>query len=224
MGRRRGGPLFHLDDGSLLCVSGLGATRAGQAAEDLLARGVRALVSWGVAGGLDRSLAPGDVVLPEVVLGHDGQDLRMDLTWRNRVRELLAPALTVHGGTLVESARVLADPAGKRRLRERTGAVAVDLESAAVARAAAQAGTPCLVVRVICDTAGMSIPPAALAAVDAAGHVHPLAFLRALAARPDSLGDVLRLRRGMNLACAGLKIAADLAGSSLGAPCPQAAT
>jgi adenosylhomocysteine nucleosidase len=223
VGRRRGGPLFHLEDGSLLYLAGLGADRSRQAADDLLARGARALVSWGVAGGLDPRLTPGALVLAEAVLTHDGRRLPMDASWRRRTAELLASELTVHGGTLVEGQRVVADPGDKQRLRERTDAVAVDLESAAVARAAAQAGVPCLVIRAICDAAGMGIPRAALAAVDDAGHVHPLAFLRALAVRPASLGDVLRLRRGMNLACASLQRTALLTGPGLGAPWPDTA-
>jgi adenosylhomocysteine nucleosidase len=213
--------MFHLDDGSLLYLAGLGADRARQAADHLLAAGAGALASWGVAGGLDLRLTPGAVILPETVLTHDGRRLPMDQAWRRSVAARLAPELTVHGGTLAESPRVIAEPGDKRRLRERTDAVAVDLESAGVARAAVQAGVPCLVIRAICDGAGMGIPRAALAAVDDAGRIHPLAFLRALAAHPASLGDVLQLRRGMNLACASLLRTADLAGPGLGAP-PQA--
>ena len=56
----------------LVEVSGGGEERARAAAHSLLERGASALVSWGVAGGLDPELEPGSVVLPDAVVHTDG--------------------------------------------------------------------------------------------------------------------------------------------------------
>jgi len=49
--------LGSLRDGSLLRVSGVGGDNAARAARELVAAGAGALLSWGVAGGLDPALS-----------------------------------------------------------------------------------------------------------------------------------------------------------------------
>jgi len=51
----------------------------------------------------------------------------------------------------------------KRLLRSMTGAAAVDMESHVAGRIAAEANLPFAILRVICDPADRSLPPAALA-------------------------------------------------------------
>ena len=58
--------------------------------------------------------------------------------------------------------RIVATQADKARAWIDTGALAVDLESAVVARAAAAAGIPFLVLRAIADPATRHLPPARL--------------------------------------------------------------
>jgi hypothetical protein len=70
------------------------------------------------------------------------------------------------------------------------GPDAVDLESAAVARAAAAAGLPFAVLRAICDEAGRPLPRAAAVALDAAGRIGIWRVLGALLRQP---GDILPL-------------------------------
>ena len=55
-----------------------GGTVAGAeaAAERLVREGVTALVSFGIAGGLDPALRPGTIVVPQEVLMDDGERLQ----------------------------------------------------------------------------------------------------------------------------------------------------
>ena len=81
-----------------LCISGVGPERARETAELLLDRGVRGLVSWGSAGGLDPELAPGSLVLATDVLAGDGQRFAVDADWRRRVEQRLAGSVAVNAG------------------------------------------------------------------------------------------------------------------------------
>jgi adenosylhomocysteine nucleosidase len=81
----------------------------------------------------------------------------------------------------------------KRRLRQQTGAVAVDMESGAVAWVGSMHGIPFAVLRAICDPANSTLPPAALAAVDAGGAIRIRRLLASIVARPRQLPGVFAL-------------------------------
>ena len=53
-----------LGEGSLLALSGIGGAAAAAAAQALVDSGVSALMTFGMAGGLDPALKPGSVVIP----------------------------------------------------------------------------------------------------------------------------------------------------------------
>jgi adenosylhomocysteine nucleosidase len=151
-----------------------------------VAEGATALVSVGLAGGLDPALAPGAIIVPEYV-ADDGTRYSTD------------PALSAWlagrppaGGVCARPA-VVATASGKAELWAKTGCAAVDLESGAVARAATRARLPFAVLRVVCDTAWRDLPPAALAALDASGAIAPARIVASLAARPGQIGGLLRL-------------------------------
>jgi hypothetical protein len=84
----------------------------------------------------------------------------------------------------------------KAQLREATGAVAVDMESALVLRAAARLGVPGLVVRAVSDPAGRSVPRELVRLVTDDRRPRPGAVGALLVRRPALIGDALALRRG----------------------------
>jgi len=169
---------------------------ATQAARRLIAQGISGLVSFGLAGGLDPALAPGAVLVPRaVVLGGERWDADPALSAR------------LGGGTghlLAGGDGVLATVEAKASMRQATEADAVDLESAAVAHAAARAGVPFAALRAVCDPAERDLPRAALVALDARGRIGGLRVLAAALARPGELpvlvrlaGDAARARRAL---------------------------
>ena len=149
--RREARLLGWLSDELPVACAGADAVRAAALASGLIDRGVGGLVSFGLAGGLDPALAPGTLLLPEVVLLPDGRALPVDGAWRRRAAALLPQA---GSAALVGSDRAVASVAGKAALRASSGAGAVDMESHAVAAAAVAAGLPFLVIRAIADPAG----------------------------------------------------------------------
>ncbi|MCH8952346.1 MAG: hypothetical protein IID49_09510, partial [Proteobacteria bacterium] len=55
-----------------IAVSGARPDRAEAEARRLVAGGCRVLLSWGVAGGLDPALRPGELVIPAEIVAEDG--------------------------------------------------------------------------------------------------------------------------------------------------------
>jgi hopanoid-associated phosphorylase len=180
----------------LLFCSGGAIERAGFGIERMLAEGVAGLLSFGMAGGLEPSLRPGDVIVAERVIAPDGTAYDGDTAWS---AALVAPPAEALGATLCRLAvlagvdRPVATADAKRALLERTGAVAVDMESHVVAKAAARAGVPFIAVRAIADPAERAIPSAALAGLAPDGGTRPLAVLARLALRPWQVPSVVRL-------------------------------
>lgn len=178
----------------LVELSGVGDARAENAAHRLVDRGATALVSWGVAGGLDPDLEPGTVVLPDVVFHADGSSQEVDLAWRDRLVTRLQGQVFTSTLPLVHSTQPVTAPAEKNELHRRTGAAAVDMESAAVAAIAAEMGIPFIVVRVVVDAAGVRLPEVALTMCDEEGRLKKSAVL-GLIFQPGEWRGMLRLGR-----------------------------
>jgi hypothetical protein len=145
-------------------------------------------------------IEPGALVLPATLVAVDGTNHATDAQRRQTLAGLLARSLTVESGALAEAPQVLADPAAKRSLHERTGAVACDMESAAIAAVAAAHGLPFVAIRAIVDDAGMALPPVARAAMDSDGRLQPLRLTTALAGRPGAVHAQLRSLKNLAVA------------------------
>ena len=85
--RARPDGLSTLVDDTLVAVSGMGAAAATARANALVAAGADALVSFGLAGGLDPALAPGAILVPREVIADDGAALPTDAAWCAQVAQ-----------------------------------------------------------------------------------------------------------------------------------------
>jgi uridine phosphorylase len=101
-------------------------------------RGAAGIISFGIAGGLAPHLAAGDWVVASGVRTGQG-NFPSDRGWAQALLEALPGA--VHAEIVGADAPV-AEPAEKRWLHLRTGAVAVDTESHVAARIAAAHRVP----------------------------------------------------------------------------------
>lgn len=197
-----------------LVVGGMGRERAERAARQLVARGVDGLVSWGVAGGLDPALEAGVVVLADAIMRSDGSALSSDAEWRHRLETDLDGHVPVSTGSIVHSDRVLSSVQAKNEIRERSGAVIVDMETAAIANVAVESGLPWLAVRVVTDTASMSLPPTVTASSGDDGRLRPAAIAR-LALSPRIWPDLVRLANSTRAAARSMRLLWSLAGPDL---------
>ena len=171
--------------GWLVCVGGGGSAGAEAAVRAMLLAGADGLISLGLAGGLNPTLAAGDVVVPSAVIT-GGVRHAVDL-------DLAARLGGADGRAILGTDTVVATGADKQRLWRTTGAVAADLESGAVALTAAAAGVPFAALRVICDPADRDLPPAALVALGQNGAIGLGRVLMSVLRYPAQLPSLLRL-------------------------------
>jgi adenosylhomocysteine nucleosidase len=178
LARRLGGPVY---------IGGGTAAGAAAASCRALAEAAPALISVGLAGGLDPALRPGDVIVPEAVL-IGAHTLRAD----PELGRMLG-GMTPH--RIVGAKSIATNALSKQRLRDETGAAALDLESGAVATLATRHGMPFAALRVICDPAERALPPAALVALDRRGAIGLFAVLGSVLAHPAQVPALLALTR-----------------------------
>lgn len=167
---------FEKDDVVLVC-GGIGAEAARRAAEAVISLYAPALVySAGFAGALDPALKVGTVVRPErVVNAGDGSSVSLG-----------------QGAGVLVSFGAVASPAQKAKLRDSFGAQAVDMEAAAVARAAEARGVGFAVVKVISDEFDFTLPDMDRF-VDSDGRFLESRFALFAAIRPSIWPQVVRL-------------------------------
>jgi hopanoid-associated phosphorylase len=153
--------------------------------------GVSGVISIGIAGGLSPDLRPGHVVIgSEVVIGTERYET--DADWLQRMWRAIPRSKP---GIVAGSDSVIMHRPEKTALYERTGAVAVDMESHIAARAAHQYKKPFAVLRVVCDPGDRTLPPAALIAMKPDGSVDTQAVLRSVIAHPQQIPGLLYLAR-----------------------------
>ena len=201
------GESIKLGDDILLVYAGAGPVNADNAARILIDQGADRLISWGCAAALSPQLQPGNLVIAEQVL-FDQQNLETDKRWSHKLRSLLSEKLAVSGGDLVTARRIVAGSADKLAIHQSSGANALDMESGAIAKVAAEANLPFLVLRAIADPAGMSLPQAVVHALDAQGRVQLGKLLRFLLTHPWELPGLMRLGWHFHAAQRTLKIVA----------------
>lgn len=180
--------------------------------ERLVAAGATALVSFGLAGGLDPKLRPGTLIVPVGLLIPDGfaasapSPLAASPLAPSPADRAIAdtnaiptdPALTARLGgptphIMLGGDTIVTLAAEKRRLFQATGAAAIDLESGAVARAAISHNLPFAILRVICDPAERDLPPAALTALNNQGAIGLLRVIGSLLANPRQFPALMTL-------------------------------
>ena len=91
------------------------------------------IVSAGLAGGLTDGVARGDFVVANAIVGSDGSRFALGDAGSELITSLDSSTARKHIGPLLTVDRPIRTPAEKRALGEKHGALAVDMESLAVA-------------------------------------------------------------------------------------------
>ena len=207
-----------LADGTLLSICGMGGAAAALGARNLIEAGAAALVSWGMAGGLDPALIAGRIILPGEVAAIDGAPIPTSRPWREQVSAALSPYHPLTGGKLLTSPRAIVTAAAKAALFRETGAAAVDMESLSVAEVARARAAPFLAIRVIVDRAADTLPSAVGQAADANGQLQVGRLIARMLRSPGQLPSLLRLSQRYQAASRSLAVVADSARQALRSP------
>ena len=168
--------------------------------------------SIGVSGGLAPDLAPGSVIVADTVYTQCRQSVcPQDLYYPDaQLTALLEMALRGQGidyrrGPVLCVDRPMLTPAAKARAHYRTGALAVDMESAGVAEAARRKGLPFFCLRVICDPAWRGVAPELMKGVDDRGNSRPFHLAAAVGRRPRLFFSLLRMAGDFYQAAASMR-------------------
>jgi hypothetical protein len=181
------------EDRLLMAANGAGPRLAAEAVKVAAERErLDVVASVGYCGGLDPALKAGDIVVGDRVLALEPEE---QFEVKNPVANRRHTC-----GTIVSIDRFVQTADEKQRLRA-SGAVAVEMEAAGVARETRGFGLPLVCVRVVTDEAQEGFSIDYNAARDALGRFRPAWAVSAAMARPwRSFPELLRFRRRCLLA------------------------
>ena len=179
-----------------LAQSGMGGKVARRAAQALIdGHSPRWVISAGFSGALEPGMKVGDIVVGNSIVDAEGTELKIDMKMPAN------PAAGLYVGRLLMVDRIVRSVAEKKTLAERLGAIAVDMESLAVAQVCHDSKTRFLAVRVISDDMSADLPPELLSVVGSSGAVRLGAVAGAIFKRFGSVKDLWKLReQGMGAA------------------------
>jgi len=198
-------------DGIIAIPGGGDATRLEAALEEA-APGATMILSCGIAGALDPTLRAGDLIfhLPPFVSSEVEKHPPTDVVgvstsldtngWGGWVQGLKSALPHAYLGAIIGQDHIAATVAEKVALHAATGALAVDMESHVAARVAGRHGLLFAAIRTISDTAGESLPPAALVGMNPDGSMALGRVLASLARHPAQLPALIRTGRSAEVA------------------------
>lgn len=206
------GDSFRMVEGSLsgrrvaIIKTGVGQVAAARGAAALIA-GHRPqwVISAGLAGALHPDLQRGDLLFADAVLGADGSRVSLGASALTKApaaevrsagtEQKLPHKSRVHVGQLLTVDQVVRLPHQKRELGQKHQALAVDMESLAVAGVCVREQTSFLSVRIISDSVDDELPAEIERVLDQKSAARRAgAALGAILNRPGSLGDMLKLK------------------------------
>jgi len=163
------------------------------------------VVSWGLCGGLDPRLRPGDLILGAEVVSDEGS-FRADEAVASSLSQRLGSAgARVAVERLAASDAPVLTAAAKADLRRATGAAGVDMESLIAGQYALEQRAPFAILRAVADPAERDLPPLVLKAVDSDGGVDALAVIKELIRSPSQFAGLRALAADSGAAFRALK-------------------
>jgi adenosylhomocysteine nucleosidase len=163
------------------------------------------VVSWGLCGGLDPRLRPGDLILGAGVVSDQGAVRTDEAVTSSLVQRLGGAGARVVVERLAASDAPVLTAAAKAQLRRATGAAGVDMESLIAGQFALKQQVPFAILRAVADPAERDLPPLVLKAVDSDGGVDAAAVIGALIRSPSQLAGLRALAADSGAAFRALK-------------------
>ncbi|HEY0983419.1 phosphorylase family protein [Schlesneria sp.] len=183
----RGG--FYKETRIAMVESGMGSARAKRATAALLeAHQPRWIISTGFCGALYPQMQVGQIVVANEVTNLQDEPLRID------IGIAADPARGLYVGRTLTVDKMVRTKAEKQELAEKTGAIAVDMETYGIAQQCRELKTRFLAVRAVSDDLSADLPKEILSLVGETGSVRFGAVVGALLKRPGSYKDMWQLR------------------------------
>lgn len=193
-----------------LIRGGVGPDSASRAVAGLDFASAKFVCSTGFCGGLKDGVEVGDIIVAtEILRGDSVEKINVDATLVGKITAALSSAgVRFHAGPLTSVREPVFLREDKRALGISSGAVAVDMESFAIATPAAKAGgcTP-FVLRVVSDSVDDELPSEVSKFLDADGNVRAGKITRFIFKRPTNIARLMELKKRSDTASAALTAA-----------------
>ena len=179
------------------------------------------MLSWGLCGGLDPRLRPGDLILGSEIVSNESvvrTDQAVTASLAHRLHDVGARVVVER---LAVSEAPVMTVAAKAELHRATEAAAVDMESLIAGQYALKQRVPFAILRAVADPAGRNLPPLALRAIGPDGGIKIQAVVGELIRSPGQLVGLRALAADSTAAFEALKSCGSLLPGlflSLGAP------
>ena len=177
-----------------LAICGDASTLRAKLAE-LTSQPVILVISWGVCGGLDPRLRPGDLILGAEVVSAEGRINTDEAVTSSLAQRLIDAGARVAVERVAGVSSPVSTARAKAELRLATGAAAVDMESLIAGRFALERRTPFAILRAVADPADRDLPPLVLSAVDSQGRINAAAVLGDLVRSPGQFTGLVAAAR-----------------------------
>lgn len=188
-------------DGIRIAVveSGLGFVRVRKATQALIdGHSPSWLLSCGFSGALRPEMKTGNVVMANEIVDQHGHELSLNL---NAASD---EANGLYVGRILTADAMVRTVEEKQQLAEKHSAIAVDMESLAVAQIAHDARIRFMAIRVISDDMSIDLPPEVLSILGDTGAVRLGAAVGSLINRPGSFKEMMHLRSNAQAAAKSL--------------------
>lgn len=175
-------------EGVIVLCSGANSTQLRTSLDDLSAQEFGAVVSFGLAGGLDPALRPGDCVVADRIVAADA----FFPTHPGLATALAETARTAVLGPIAGVEAPIMDGAAKAALAAGSGARVVDMESHIAAAFARRRNIPFGALRVVSDPATRALPPLAARAITPTGEIDGGYIAQSLLREPGQIVGLIR--------------------------------
>lgn len=173
--------------------SGMGFARARKATQALIdAHSPPWVLSVGYSGALQPGMNVGDIVMANSIVDTHGNELTVDLK--------MPEQKGLHVGRCVTSDEMVRLVNNKKSLGVKYDAIAVDMESLAVAQVCRDMKTRFMSVRVLSDDLSFDLPEEVMTVIGESGSLRWGATVGSLWRRPGSIKDMWRLREAAIIA------------------------
>jgi adenosylhomocysteine nucleosidase len=202
-------------DGVVTLCSGANAAHLRRSLDALKGQDFGAVISFGLAGGLDPGLRPGDCVVASEIIAQGARSAVNPSLVAAMDEAIAGTGRAPVSGAIAGVDQMAMDVAAKTALRAQTGAVVVDMETHIAAAFAIENGAPFAALRVVADPATRSLPPLAAKAVTPEGDIDQGYVTRELIRAPWQVPDLIRAGLDSRAAFAALGCVGPLLGSQL---------
>jgi adenosylhomocysteine nucleosidase len=183
----------------LLLESGMGFDNATRATRAIIAAGRPGLlISAGYCGGIAPELRVGDIVVAATLLMADAASVQQVAVTipplvQSFVSSLSAEPFRICAGTFVGTATVISKQRLAGMLKEGYPCPVVEMESAAIARIAAENGIPLLAIRSVSDPADEELDFSLDEFCDSSLRIRPARVLMTILRKPRIIPQLVRL-------------------------------